>query len=316
MMTRLVLALALVTLPAADGAPGADFILANTNRTPAGRLRNGVLTLSLELRTGMLRPQADDGPGIEVQAFAEPGGPLQIPGPLIRVPQGTLVRATIRNTLADSTLVLHGLHTRPAAGDDTVQLAPGATREISFTAGAPGTYFYWGTTTGKAMDDNRWIDSQLSGGFIVDPADVPPPANERVFVLGRYLRPGDRAAGRPEHELMVINGKSWPDTERLDYALGDTVRWRWINATATSHPMHLHGFYYDIETRGSAAADTTYDEAHRRRVVTELMLPGGTMAMRWAPTQPSSRPASRSTRPRTGSSWWARCSGTTACSVS
>jgi manganese oxidase len=119
-MTRLVLALALVTLPAADGAPGADFILANTNRTPAGRLRNGVLTLSLELRTGMLRPQADDGPGIEVQAFAEPGGPLQIPGPLIRVPQGTLVRATIRNTLADSTLVLHGLHTRPAAGDDTV----------------------------------------------------------------------------------------------------------------------------------------------------------------------------------------------------
>jgi manganese oxidase len=166
------------------------------------------------------------------------------------------------------------------------------------------------------MDDNRWIDSQLSGGFIVDPADVPPPANERVFVLGRYLRPGDRAAGRPEHELMVINGKSWPDTERLDYALGDTVRWRWINATATSHPMHLHGFYYDIETRGSAAADTTYDEAHRRRVVTELMLPGGTMAMRWAPTQPSSRPASRSTRPRTGSSWWARCSGTTACSVS
>jgi FtsP/CotA-like multicopper oxidase with cupredoxin domain len=64
------------------------------------------------------------------------------------------------------------------------------------------------------------------------------------------------------------------------------VRWRWLNATASSHPMHLHGFYYDVDTRGSAAADTSYDEAHRRRVVTELMLPGGTMAVRWSPTQP------------------------------
>jgi FtsP/CotA-like multicopper oxidase with cupredoxin domain len=285
MMARLVLTLALVTLPAADGPVGANRVLANTNRTPAGRLRNGVLTLSLELRAGTLRPQAEDGPGIEVQAFAEPGQPLRIPGPLIRVPEGTLIRARIRNTLADSTLVLHGLYTRPAAGDDTVQVAPGATREVSFAAGAPGTYFYWGTTTGKAMDDDRWIDSQLSGAFIVDPAGVRP-ANERVFVLGLYLRPGDSAAGRPEHELMLINGKSWPDTERLDYTVGDPVRWRWINATASSHPMHLHGFYYDVETRGSVAADTTYDEAHRRRVVTELMPPGATMAVRWTPTQP------------------------------
>ena len=285
MMARLVLALALVTLPAADGTVGADRIVANTNQAPAGRLRNGVLRLSLEVRTGILRPQADDGPGIEVQAFAESGAPLRIPGPLIRVPEGTLIRARIRNTLADSTLVLHGLYTRPAAGDDTVQVAPGSTREVGFTAGAPGTYFYWGTTTGKTMNDDRWIDSQLSGAFIVDPAGVPP-ANERVFVMGLYLRPGDRAAGRSDHELMLINGKSWPDTERLDYTVGDTVRWRWINATSSSHPMHLHGFYYDVDTRGSAAADTTYDEAHRRRVVTELMLPGGTMAVRWLPTQP------------------------------
>ena len=58
----------------------AERILANPNRTPAGHFRNGVLTLRLELRTGFFRPQADDGAGIVVQAFAEAGRPLQIPG--------------------------------------------------------------------------------------------------------------------------------------------------------------------------------------------------------------------------------------------
>jgi FtsP/CotA-like multicopper oxidase with cupredoxin domain len=253
---------------------------------PAGHLRGGVLTLSLEVRTGTLRPQADDGPGVEVQAFAEAGRRLQVPGPLIRVPEGTLVRATVRNTLADSTLVLHGLTTRPAAGDDTVQVAPGTAREIRFTAGAPGTYFYYGTTTATPLTRDRWSDSQLSGAFIVDPVGSPRAAGDRVFVLGIYARPGDSAAGRPDRELMVINGKSWPQTERLDYAVGDSVHWRWINPTASSHPMHLHGFYYEVETRGSLAADTAYDAEHRRRVVTELMPPGGTMAVRWSPTRP------------------------------
>src|SRR4051794_24150701 len=94
-----------------SATPPAERIVANPNRIPAGRLRGGVLTLELELRTGMFRPHADNGPGVEVQAFGEPGRPLQIPGPLIRVPEGTVIHATIRNRLRDATLVLHGLAT-------------------------------------------------------------------------------------------------------------------------------------------------------------------------------------------------------------
>ena len=287
------LALAMVGSGAAARAPVArdtpeavERILANPNRLPAGRLRHGVLTLDLELRTGMFRPHAGDGPGVEVQAFGQAGRPLQIPGPLIRVPEGTVIRATIRNRLRDSALVLHGFAPRPGATDDSIRVPPGATRTVRFAAGRPGSYYYWGTTTGKAMADNRWIDSQLSGGFIVDSAGVTPPRDERVFIMGLWLKPADTAAHDPGGEFMVINGKSWPETERLDYTVGDSLHWRWLNPTASSHPMHLHGFYFEVESRGSWAGDTVYAPAERRMAVTELMPPGGTMTVRWSPTRP------------------------------
>ncbi len=50
--------------------------------------------------------------------------------------------------------------------------------------------------------------------------------------------------------------------------------------------MHLHGFYYIIESRGTWASDTIYGPRDRRLVVTEMMLPGGTMTMRWTPGRP------------------------------
>ena len=273
-------------LPARGVAPSIERILANPNRAPAGRLRGRVLTITLEARMGMLRPHADDGPGVEVQAFGEPGKPLQVPGPLIRVPEGTVIHATIRNRLRDSSLVVHGLATHPAAPGDSTLIPPGAERRVRFVAGRPGTYYYWATTTGKKMGDDRWIDSQLSGGFIVDSAGVRPPPDERVFIMGLWFKAPDSAAHDPGGEFMVINGKSWPETERLRYTVGDTVRWRWINPTSSSHPMHLHGFYYEVESRGSWAGDTVYAPADRRLVVTELMPPGGTMTARWTPARP------------------------------
>src|SRR5688572_6566483 len=61
-------------------------ISTNDNRSPAGRLDNGVLSLRLELRRGVWLPEAEDGEAIPVYAFGEVGKPLQAPAPLIRVP--------------------------------------------------------------------------------------------------------------------------------------------------------------------------------------------------------------------------------------
>jgi len=79
----------------------ADEILANQNRIPAGKLENGVLNVQLELRTGAWRAEADDGPQLFVQAFGEAGRPAQIPGPLLRMPEGTTSHRTIEAWGAD-----------------------------------------------------------------------------------------------------------------------------------------------------------------------------------------------------------------------
>src|SRR6476469_3963687 len=71
----------------------------NDNRRPAGRLRAGVLTLRLDARLGEWHPDGDDAPGAVVPAFAEEGGAPSIPGPLVRVPAGTVLAVSIRNSL-------------------------------------------------------------------------------------------------------------------------------------------------------------------------------------------------------------------------
>ena len=52
----------------------------------------------------------------------------------------------------------------------------------------------------------------------------------------------------------MINGLSWPATERLTYQRGETVRWRLINLSSQVHPMHLHGFYFEVESLGDGVA--------------------------------------------------------------
>ncbi|MBA2353039.1 MAG: multicopper oxidase domain-containing protein [Acidobacteria bacterium] len=253
----------------------------NDNRTSAGQLRDGVLTLRLVATAVRWYPERDgpDDPVRPVQAFAEEGKPAQIPGPLVRVPEGTEVRVSVRNAIPDATLTLHGMATRPATSAAPVEIAPGATRELRFTAGVQGTYFYWGSTTGRTLPTRLDADSQLTGAFIVDPAGGAA-APDRVFVLTEYL---DIAPGRPTYAMYGINGRSWPHTERLEMPFGEAATWRVINGTVGAHPMHLHGTFYTVESVGDGARDTAYGTAERRLVTTEEMLPGSTMMMRWVP---------------------------------
>lgn len=262
-------------------------VLANDNRTPGGTLRDGVLRLNLEARLAAWRPDAAVDSAVTVQAFAEDGGAPRIPGPLLRTIAGTEVAVTVRNSLPDSTLVVYGL--RAGAGaDDTLHVAPGAVREVRYRAGAPGTYLYWGRTTESPINDRPWRDSQLTGAIVIDPPGAVPDAAERIFVMTVLdLYPSDTVRNRAGNDVFdrAINGLSWPHTERLEYAVGDTVRWRWINGSYLPHPMHLHGFHFRVLARGDGYTDSTYAAAAAPEAVTEFMLPGATFRMEWVPTR-------------------------------
>ena len=261
-------------------------IVANTNRVPSGRLVGRTLTLHLVARAGRWCPEEADGLCLTVAAFGVEGGPPTNPGPLIRVRQGTGIRATVRNDLDGATLVVRGLGTRPGAATDTLQVRAGATREVRFQAGAPGTYFYWGSTTGAAsIERRRGSESQLAGAFVVDPA-TGPVGDDHVFVMSVFEDTLLVAGTRDKWEIVAINGRSYPHDEAFTFTVGDSVRWRWINASDRLHPMHLHGFYYRVDSRGDAERDTLYAPGERRQVVTERMWAGTTMRMAWSPDRP------------------------------
>ena len=196
-------------LSAADRLPT---IAANDNRSPAGELRDGVLTISLELGEGQWHPESEEGKALTVYAFGERGRSLQNPGPLIRVPQGTEIHAIMHNGLPVAATV-HGLHERPGSEKDAFIVQPGATQEVRFKAGEPGAYYYWVSTTDSTLERRMPIETQLAGAFIIDPPGFA--TADRVFVIGVWYKEVPFRPGSPQ--VATINGKSWPYAERFTF---------------------------------------------------------------------------------------------------
>jgi FtsP/CotA-like multicopper oxidase with cupredoxin domain len=261
--------------------PVLERLHANNNQVPGGTLTNGVLTIDLEVREGEWFPEDEQGPSVRVFALGERGKPGQVPGPVIRVPKGTTVHASIRNLLAVA-VGMHGLHSHPGKEDDVLEVPAGGTRRTEFLAGEPGAYYYWASAGRDTLNGRPYKeDSQLNGAFIVDPAgDVPP---DRVFVIAAWR---DRPLPQESFDIPVINGKSWPYTERLEYTAGSEVRWRWLNPSAQLHPMHMHGSYFRVDAVGDGERDQVFAAAQRKSVSTQLMPVGGTMTTYWQPKEP------------------------------
>jgi FtsP/CotA-like multicopper oxidase with cupredoxin domain len=295
---KLLLAAALVPwlafwVQASEAKPG-DFpaARANDNRVPAGELRNGVLTVHLDLVEVTWYPEKEPGPSLHVYAFAEQGRQPQIPGPLIRVPQGTEVRASIHNALPVA-MFLRGLHARDAAKSEPLRIGPGETADVRFTATTPGSYYYSARSMKQSIEEVGLttitddlpmgeppfgIESQLDGGFVVDPPGGS--TDDRIFVITLWMR---GVITPPFREVAAINGKTWPYTERLSQRVGDTVRWRILNPSMSDHAMHLHGFFFLVNSLGDGEHDRIYTQEEAPHAVTQYLVPGGTTSLTWTP---------------------------------
>jgi FtsP/CotA-like multicopper oxidase with cupredoxin domain len=267
-------------LPLPRPATNAIRASVHSNHVPAGTRAGATLTIALDVVESAWKPEGDDDPEVPVLAFAEHGKAPTVPGPLIRVPQGTQVRVTLTNRV-DTAITIGGLRPGVSNTTDTLTIAPGETHELRYRLDKAGSYFYWGSFGGTTLADRFWKDSQLNGALIVDPPGGSPP--DHVFLISDWYHPyGDRA----DEDVMTINGKAFPYTERLELQQGDSTHFRVLNTVPASHPMHLHGFFYRVVARGSWDRDQPLSPEMQPLVNTDLMPPLGTLAFAFVPTTP------------------------------
>lgn len=272
----------------------------NSNLDRAGMLRDGILSVALEARESQWWLNGSDRPPIRIAAFAEPGKAPLMPAPLLRAPAGTELRLSIRNSLRLplTFFVPASIHGGPDRMDamDSVVVAPGTLAAMSVRATSPGTYVYRAATPLQAHHATR-IAGLLTGAVIVDTAGANTATHDRVFVI---METGDSVvtacadtthspnpgAVCPGRTIFTINGRSWPHTEPLAAMVGDSLRWRVVNASPEPHPMHLHGFYYRVDAFSGPLADLQGRPAPGQLTVTQLMTQLSGMSITWSPDRP------------------------------
>jgi manganese oxidase len=316
MRTRHILATAAVAIAFAvtpatmSGQPATTLprAVANDNRATAGQVIDGELLVELDVVEAEWYPRGDDGPRIVTPAFAAAGGVPSVPGPLIRATSGTPVGVTVHNRLAHA-IEVRGLVQRAADAENVPPGFPPSTpafllaeplvvpagerRTARFTPDADVSSFYFGRIVpadapptvptfvpGGIADEGAFV-----GALVIDDAAAPPHPDERVFVITRWGSP-DEPGSLALSWKMMMNGRSWPHTERVELTVGDTAHWRIINTSMVSHPMHLHGFYFAVDALGNTQVDTVFSPDARRDVVTEMMQDMSSLRLRWVPERP------------------------------
>ncbi|MFD1130657.1 multicopper oxidase family protein [Paenibacillus sp. PDC88] len=145
--------------------------------------------------------------------------------------------------------------------DQLISIAPGERYDIEFTANNPGSWLleehgdksknmktviqYDGSDTQKdnsnSSEDLRVFDLAQYGvlvnsNFSLDETTFDQEIN---MELNTEMRNGEM--------VYTINGKVYPDTEKLNVKKGDKVKVTFVNRSETDdHPMHLHGHFFQL----------------------------------------------------------------------
>jgi len=181
----------------------------------------------------------ETSPGVFVDAMGYNG---TVPGPEIHVQQGDKVRVIVRNEMTQPTVVhFHGV-TVPNDMDGVPYITqdpimPGGFFTYEFTVvDPPGMYVYH-----SHFNSTEQVGKGLYGAFYVDPKheDWGTLYGEPVDVTSTLFL-GDGPTG------YVLNGKGFPATQPIVAKLGDGVLIHLANDGSMIHPMHLHGFHFQV----------------------------------------------------------------------
>lgn len=188
--------------------------------------------------------------GVNVTAYTYNG---TVPGPMIRITEGDQVRVIVKNELPDPTTIhWHGVEVPNAMdgvpGVTQDPILPGETFTYEFVAKPAGTFMYHSHFEGDVQ-----VSAGLYAPFIIDPKtpETNPPAVDETLMISEWrMIDGQTFAAMPmggmEPNYFTINGKSFPATETITVKKGERVRLRFVGIGQFIHPMHLHGFPFEI----------------------------------------------------------------------
>jgi FtsP/CotA-like multicopper oxidase with cupredoxin domain len=180
----------------------------------------------------------------------------------------------------------------PGAMTGSPSVSPGGSRTYSFTAPAPGSYFYTDSVNGeisKAMG--------LSGPLVVMPADgssrlyTGGPAFDRQYTLvmnelddrlnSAIYNDQTYDMDNYEPNYYFINGLSYPDTASdgdtlIAMNVGENIAIRFINTGCITYPQHFHGYHVKVASRNRVPETMVVDKDTiqvERDMCTDVILP-------------------------------------------
>jgi len=251
-----------ITLPEAPIMDKPD--MAPPLHPPSGRPYNPVVTLNgwtlpWRMKDGwkefhlvaepVLRQMA---PGMTAHLWGYNG---QSPGPTIECVEGDKVRIFVTNKLPEHTTIhWHGIllpnGMDGVGGLTQPQIPVGKTFVYEFQMKKSGTFMYH-----PHADEMTQMAMGMMGFLVVHPKDPKFMRVDRdfVFLMNAYdIDPGSftpRVNTMLDFNLWSWNSRVFPGIDHLVVRKGDRVRIRIGNLTMTNHPIHLHG--YDFEVTGT-----------------------------------------------------------------
>ncbi len=198
-------------------------------------------------------------PGKTIECYTYNG---LLPGPILRVKEGQLVRIIVHNQLATSTSFnMHGMALPESVNGfpnaESGLIKPKQTYVYQFVAKNIGTYWYHP----QVIHADQKVKG-MYGVFIVDPDGPPVKTMDQDIILvlsdiavektqaaagaSSKLIAAIAGAGKSTSTIYLVNGKTSPAIPGIEVQPNTRVRMRIINAGQHSVPLHLTGHKFEL----------------------------------------------------------------------
>ncbi len=188
-------------------------------------------------------------PGMKAHLWGYNG---QSPGPTIECVEGDKLRIFVTNKLPEHTTIhWHGMllpnGMDGVGGLTQPHIKPGKTFVYEFAMKKSGTFMYH-----PHADEMVQMAMGMMGFFVVHPRDPKFMRVDRdfVFLLNSYdIDPGSyvpKVMTMSDFNLWTWNSRAFPGIDHLVVRKGDRVRVRVGNLTMTNHPIHMHGYHFEV----------------------------------------------------------------------